>query len=68
MKIFNEMIDIFEKNNEFIETKNSYFETHICNGESVKVPMDFKVENENTGDEIVFGKCKFCNKVYFNVQ
>ncbi len=68
MKIFEDMVNIFDKDNDFIETKNSYFETHLCNGTTVKVPMDYKVENENTGDEIVFGKCKQCNKVFYNVQ
>ncbi len=68
MKIFDDMTSIFKSENVFIETNNAYFETHICQSESIKVPMDFKVENEKTGDEIVFGKCPHCNKVFFHVD
>ncbi len=68
MKIFNEMLEIFDKQNEFIETKNFYFETHDCNGETVKVQMDYTIESENSGDSIVFGKCPKCNKVFYSVN
>ncbi len=68
MKIFDDMTAIFSKDNEFIETKNAYFETHDCNGVKTKVPLDYAVEHEQSGDEILFGKCKTCNKVYYHID
>ncbi len=68
MKIFNDMCNIFKSENNFIETKNAYFETHECNGIMTKVPMNYKVENEQSGDEIVFGKCNTCDKVFYHID
>ncbi len=68
MKIFSEMVKIFDKENEFIESKNSYFETHECMGSPKKVQMDYEVVSDKSGDTIVFGKCDTCNKVFYNVH
>lgn len=68
MDIFSNMLEIFDKNNEFVFTKNSYFEKHICGTEEIKVQMDYSIEDEKTGDTIVFGKCSKCNKVFYNIH
>lgn len=68
MQIFETMINIFDKKNDFVETKNSYFETHICNDKKIKVQLDYEIVSESKGDTIVFGKCPECNKVFYNVH
>lgn len=67
MNIFEDMCKVFDSNNEFIESKNSFFEKHNCGGEEVKVDFRYTIEDDKSGTKLTFGKCSKCNKVYYNV-
>lgn len=66
MNNIDELKIIFDKNNEFIKSKNYYFETHMCGDVSKKVNMDYSIEYAKSAKKVVFGKCESCNKVFYN--
>ena len=49
---------------EFAESKNYYFQDHDCSGEVVRVRMDYKLKNEETGEYVRFGFCPKCGLCY----
>ncbi len=68
MDILKEAISIFDGAENFLETKNYYFEKHNCgkNGENIKVLLDFSIVNETTDKIIRFGYCDRCRTVFYH--
>lgn len=62
--------NIFNSNNEFIKSKNFYFETHLCtyDNTSKKVNFEYTIEQTSSNKSIVFGFCDDCKKMFYNVD
>ena len=54
------------KGTEFAESKNYYYENHLCEekGGNEKVNLDFCLSSEMTDRILKFGKCPHCG-IYF---
>lgn len=55
-------LKIIGKAKEFAETKNYYYDYHICpnTGENEKVMLDFTLKNDLTDEILRFGMCQKC--------
>lgn len=51
---------------EFTETKNYYFETHLCNGNNVKVMLDYTLSNDRDDSILRFGICPECGRCFYH--
>ena len=62
MELLDELKAI-SKAEDFLETKNYYYEYHLCKatGKKEKVQLDFILSNELTDKILKFGFCKECN-------
>ena len=67
MELLDNLKDIILNGTGFYESKNYYFEHHICEktGNNIKVNLDFKLSNDNTDKVVKFGICKQCQKVFY---
>ncbi|MCD7905634.1 MAG: hypothetical protein LUC97_06975 [Clostridiales bacterium] len=56
------------KSEDFEESKNYYFQRHICkaDGKERKVNLDFCLENDITDKALRFGICPGCGKVFYH--
>lgn len=51
---------------DFAETKNYYFQTHLCNNEEVKVMLDYTLSNDKDDSILRFGICPRCGKCFYH--
>ena len=68
MDLLYNLKDIMLNATNFYESKNYYFENHICEktGNNIKINLDFKLSNENTDKIMKFGQCKECNTIFYH--
>ncbi|MDO5388688.1 MAG: hypothetical protein Q4F63_05580 [Clostridia bacterium] len=54
--------------NEFVESKNYYFQRHICDssGEEVKVMLDYTLSSQTSDEILRFGLCPCCGKCFYH--
>lgn len=52
----------------FEESKNYYFQTHLCegNGQEVKVMLDFTLSYDKNDCILRFGICPCCGKCFYH--
>lgn len=57
-----EKLRAFAQSKEFIESRNYYYDYHICSktNEKEKISLDFTLSNDITDEIIRFGKCEKC--------
>lgn len=57
-----EELKLLAKSNEFIESKNYYYDYHICpvSDNKEKISLDFTLANDLTDEILRFGSCKKC--------
>lgn len=67
MDLLNELKSA-DKSCDFIETKNYYYENHICavSGNTEKVNLDFTLSCETTDRILRFAKCALCGKYFYH--
>lgn len=51
---------------DFVETKNYYFQTHLCNNDEVKVMLDYTLSNDKDDSILRFGICPQCGKCFYH--
>lgn len=51
---------------EFIESKNYYFQTHMCGSEEVKVMLDYTLSSDISDKILRFGVCPCCGKCFYH--
>ncbi len=68
MDLLQEIKDVFKNVEKFQESKNYYFEKHICEetGENKKVLLDFTLANETTDKILRFGYCEGCKTLFYH--
>lgn len=54
------------KVSDFEETKNYYFQTHLCNNKEVKVMLDYTLSNDTDDNILRFGICPHCGKCFYH--
>ncbi|MCD8089492.1 MAG: hypothetical protein LUD81_02530 [Clostridiales bacterium] len=56
------------RSSDFEESKNYYFQRHICaaDGAERKVNLDYTLEGDMTDKAVRFGICPECGKVFYN--
>ncbi|MBQ7266673.1 MAG: hypothetical protein IJS61_11345 [Firmicutes bacterium] len=62
------MIELLKKQKditEYIETKNYYYEYHMCGNHNKKVMLDYTLSYYVTDEIIKFGICDVCNKCFY---
>ncbi len=55
-----------ENSENFVETKNYYFENHLCGNENKKVELEYTISNDKSDEIVRFGFCKDCNKCFYH--
>lgn len=68
MNLLEQFKVIFSDGIAFENTKNFYFEHHICekSGNNEKVDLKFKIAYDGTDKIIKLGMCEKCKKVFYN--
>ncbi len=58
---------MFENAEEFVQSKNFYFENHICkkSGETKRVNLDLKLSKDNDDKIVKFGMCQECKTLFY---
>ena len=53
---------------EFVESKNYYFQTHLCSSENaeVKVMLDYTLSSDLSDKILRFGVCPHCGKCFYH--
>lgn len=53
---------------EFVESKNYYFQNHLClnSNEEVKVMLDYTLSNDRDDNILRFGICPSCGKCFYH--
>lgn len=51
---------------DFVETKNYYFQTHLCNNDEVKVMLDYTLSNDKDDSILRLGICPHCGKCFYH--
>ncbi len=51
---------------EFIESKNYYFQTHLCGNDNVKVMFDYTLSNDKDDRILRFGICPNCGRCFYH--
>lgn len=63
-----ELLDILKNSTitGYKQTKNYYFENHICNGRSSKVNLDYTLSYFKTDKILRFGICSKCRICFYH--
>ena len=53
---------------DFVESKNYYFQKHLCNSENteVKVMLDYTLSSDLSDKILRFGICPHCGKCFYH--
>ncbi len=53
---------------DFVSTKNYYYESHDCkiNGTIVKVDLKYKIKDNNSDKIVLFGVCPHCKTLFYH--
>lgn len=65
---FFDVIEELKKCENFSESKNYYFQQHICedSGQNIKIELKHKLTDESTKDIYLFGICDKCRTCFYH--
>lgn len=68
MELLENLKDIFNTASSFEQTKNYYFENHICHktGDNIKINLNYKISSDDNDKIMKFGICNDCKKVFYH--
>lgn len=68
MDLLEDLKKIVKSAEDFKETKNYYYESHVCKktGETKKVYLDYTLSHETTDKILRFGQCSECNMFFYH--
>ena len=68
MNVLEDIKQLLQNGEKTIQTKNFFFERHLCGvkKEQVKVDLRYTVRNNDSQDIVNFGICSACQTIFYH--